>query len=485
MESKNTPLIPKFSGETSLVVPEMLARCSTKEARLCLDYETALKLMLLPLGITKQHGREILTLSSSGPCTQELISAARFAAGKEVAIVYTRCADIKHAIFVAYQGDVENLSKQALKLKSISPANSPALPSDFRKVKGDENRFLTALIDYAIARRASDIHLIPRRDGSLVKLRVAGKLYSHEAPLGDKKIHQTLINRIKVLSNLDTSQHQKPLDGSFEVPLPDSISSIRVSIIPTIHGEKAVLRLLSFQEIPALDEIGFEKNILAELKSALNRHSGLIFFCGPTGSGKSTSLYSALQTLTGNGKNVVTLEDPVECIVDGASQTSLNQKTGLDYCTGLKAVMRQDPDAILLGEIRDQQSANQAIQAALTGHLILSTIHGGDPHEALKRLKNFGISDEELDIVSLIITQRLFKKLCQKCKVIDLFASNALGATIVKPAGCAECDHSGFDGVVLASGALITQKEDILLDKSMRELLEKGFICMQQYTEFK
>jgi general secretion pathway protein E len=283
-------------------------------------------------------------------------------------------------------------------------------------------------------------------------------------------VHRQLISRIKVLCSLDTATQAKPQEGAFVIPVQSHKVYLRISIFPTTFGEKAVMRLLGSCGLKTLDTLGLPQNVLAFLQNTLPVRDGAIIFVGATGSGKSTSLYAALDYLRQTNRNLVTIEDPVELNIPGIAQTSLDYKQGLSYPAALRAVLRQDPDVIMLGEIRDSESAETAFQAALTGHLILSTVHARNVFEAFMRLSTLNVDSFTLSqALRLVVAQRLLPALCRPCKVFDLKGSNQLGFEVYKAAGCPACEHSGYSGQVLAAEAL-------LIDDTLRtELAQKNF----------
>jgi general secretion pathway protein E len=224
-----------------------------------------------------------------------------------------------------------------------------------------------------------------------------------------------------------------------------------VSILPTVHGEKVVLRLIATQSLATLEALGLSEAALSYFNTYLDRSEGLILLSGSTGSGKTTTLYAALSQLSKRNLNIVAVEDPVEYYVTGVTQTAIDERIGLTYPTVLRAILRQDPDVVLIGEIRDNESAQIAIQAAMTGHLMLSTVHARSAAEVVTRLRFLGVDPLSLvQALQLSVNQKLFPKLCQQCKVIDLAASRTFGADVYKAVGCPRCSHTGASGQIPA-----------------------------------
>jgi len=433
-----------------------LSRCSSQEARQKVSFERASELSVLPLGLMKLYNRTVL-IAASPSQDIELEQKLKFLAGTDVKLVPTDAAIICEAIFLAYQGDDSNITNAATSLRSSALPPDTLSPSKilFRSYKEGPAGFVTTLIDYAIAQEASDIHLIPRIDGSFVKLRRRGLLSAHPEPLCPPQLHKQLINRLKVLAGLDIAQSNIPQDGSFDVPVAGKSAHVRLSIMPTIHGEKAVLRIFGARSLVGLDELGYERRTMQMLQSFFEKQDGALFIAGPTGCGKSTSLYALANYFASQNLNCVSVEDPVELYLDRITQTSINSDLGLDYASGLKAVLRQDPDVIMIGEIRDSDSAQVALQAAITGHIILSSVHARNPFEVLLRLKNFNLDALTISQgLSLIICQMLLPELCEECKVIDLEPTNHFSKSIYKEVGCAACDYTGFSAVFPVTRAL-------------------------------
>ena len=500
-----TPLV-RPSGKSGYNA-KSLSACSTAEARRVLDFEHALKLRALPLGIIKLFDQNLITFAVPSDCSADTQSALKFAAGCKVKLLAVGNEILDDAIFQAYHGDEQMLQSKLTRLHAAEPLPNPlngGFALEFRPRRGETATFLAALVDYAISRGASDIHLVPAETGSCVKLRIDGNLLEHQGPICSLPLHQQLITRIKVLSSLDVTRKSAPQDGSFQVPISNRQVNVRVSIMPTIHGEKAVLRLLGCEGLLTLSSLGFDQKIFAFIKAFLQRSEGATLLAGPTGSGKTTTMYAFLQELREKNLSLVTIEDPVEIHLEGAAQTGLSEKTGLTYAACLRSVLRQDPDVILLGEIRDEESAKIAVQAALSGHLLLSTVHARNVPEIFLRLKSLDIDPLSIaQAVNLLICQHLLPRLCPSCKVIHLSNTNQFGFEVFQPVGCARCGYSGYQSRVLAAEALWLDSRlsralangqvpyhEILkhthgeyhapLHGSLQELLKKGEISLEQ-----
>ncbi|MDI6716993.1 MAG: ATPase, T2SS/T4P/T4SS family [Actinomycetota bacterium] len=316
-------------------------------------------------------------------------------------------------------------------------------------------RLVNMLIKRAIDDRASDIHIEPEEDRLEIRNRIDGIL--HAVMTVPKNMHAGVVSRLKVMAELDISEKRIPQDGRFTINIGDKGVDVRISTMPTIYGEKVVLRILEKKaSLVNLDRLGFDNSDLQKFRRMINRPYGMILVSGPTGSGKTTTLYAGLNSVTSVEKNVVTIEDPVEYRLRLANQVQVNPKAGLTFANGLRAIVRQDPDIIMVGEIRDRETAEIAIHAALSGHLVFSTIHTNDAPSTAVRFVEMGI--EPFMIASAIlgvVSQRLVRLLCEHCKVPyrpapELLAQLGLpeisNPLLYKAQGCLECKGSGYKG---------------------------------------
>jgi general secretion pathway protein E len=313
-------------------------------------------------------------------------------------------------------------------------------------------RLLNALLQQAVKERASDIHIEPYEKELEVRIRVDGVLRKILSP--PKIIQDALISRVKIMANLDIAEKRLPQDGRIRLLIGGRDIDIRVSIIPTTYGERAVLRLLDrMQGILGLWEVGLSKDDEKRLEALLTRTNGILLVTGPTGSGKTTTLYAALNRIHSEEKNIITVEDPVEYQLKGIGQINVNPKIGLTFASGLRSILRQDPDVIMVGEIRDYETAEIAIQASLTGHLVLSTLHTNDAASAITRLIDMGV-EPFLVASSLagVLAQRLVRLICPHCKeeykpssVESSYFKNP-PESLWKGAGCEKCNFKGYLG---------------------------------------
>jgi general secretion pathway protein E len=301
-------------------------------------------------------------------------------------------------------------------------------------------RMINALLTQSLREGASDIHIEPFEQTSVVRFRIDGALRDVVRPR--KAIHASLISRIKIMSQLDIAEKRLPQDGRITLRIGGKPVDVRVSTLPTGHGERAVLRLLD-KEAGKLDlsHLGMSPRLLPQFDRMINQPHGIVLVTGPTGSGKTTTLYAALSRLNATTTNILTVEDPIEYDLQGVGQTQVNARIDMSFAKALRAILRQDPDVIMIGEIRDLETAQIAVQASLTGHLVLATLHTNDAAAAVTRLLDMGIEPFLLSSSLLgVMAQRLVRKLCEHCKQAD--------GPHWKAVGCEKCGHTGYQGRV-------------------------------------
>ena len=316
-------------------------------------------------------------------------------------------------------------------------------------------RLVNSILSQSVREGASDIHISPEKESVQVRFRVDGKL--HEVPAPPKSMFLPIISRLKILSNMDIAISRIPQDGRFTVKMKNKDINIRVSTIPSIYGENMVLRLLdTSSSMYSLEKLGMNERDRKRLESMISRPHGMILSTGPTGSGKSTSLYSILRKVNQPDINIITIEDPVEYRIEKIRQVQLNRKAGMTFASGLRSILRQDPDVIMVGEIRDSETANIAVQAALTGHRVLSTLHTNDSPGAITRFIDMGV--EPFLVASVMIVsfaQRLVRKVCPSCKATYRPTREALkfwrldqveNANFQQGRGCFNCMQTGYKG---------------------------------------
>ena len=324
-------------------------------------------------------------------------------------------------------------------------------------------RMINALFAQAARDGASDIHIEPFETHSVVRYRVDGTLRDVVSPR--KALHAALISRVKIMAHLDIAEKRLPQDGRIALRVGGRPIDVRVSTLPTGHGERAVLRLLDKEAGRLqLERLGMSPGVLGQLDRLIRQPHGIVLVTGPTGSGKTTTLYAALSRLDASTSNILTVEDPIEYDLAGISQTQVNAKIDMSFALALRAILRQDPDVIMIGEIRDLETAQIAVQASLTGHLVLATLHTNDSVSAVTRLTDMGVEPFLLASSLLgVLAQRLVRKLCPACKAPSMLD----GAQVFHPVGCEACNHTGYSG---RSGI----HELFTVDDEARRLIHEG-----------
>lgn len=317
-------------------------------------------------------------------------------------------------------------------------------------------KLVNLLIIQAVKERASDIHIEPDEQKLRVRYRVNGVLKEQIAP--PPSLHASIVSRIKVMSQMDVSERRTPQDGRFVVTVGGSDVDVRASTLPTIHGEKVVLRVLDRRNlVTGLEHLGFDAQSACGFSQVIRKPEGLVLITGPTGSGKTTTLYAALTAIRTVEKNIITIEDPVEYSLSLINQVQINEKAGLTFASALRSILRQNPDVIMVGEIRDTETAQMAVRSALTGHLVLSTVHTNDAAGAVARLLDMGVENYLLASCLLgVLAQRLVRTICPKCRtqeslpeaMIDQIGPGVIGKenSFFVGAGCEECGGTGYQG---------------------------------------
>lgn len=371
----------------------------------------------------------------------------------------------------------------------------------YKVLIGKEEKLLELLLSKAIFERASDIHLEPIREEVFIRIRIDGVL----VPFCKIKIeeYQKLISKIKIIGNMDITEKRRPQDGKAFIKIEGKDYDLRLSTIPIVYGEKLVVRILYGEifehDISQININNYQREKLNRMISAKN---GLVLINGPTGSGKSTTLYSILKEINKKEINITTLEDPVEVLIEGINQVALNRKADITFSTGLRSILRQDPDVIMIGEIRDEETANMAVTASLTGHKVYSTIHTKTPKEVYFRLEDMGVKSYLIrDSLIGIISQRLVRVLCSNCKEFDVDINfNNKKISIYKSNGCNHCNYSGYKGRKSVSSVVyIDEKVKKIISNIYQEikelsndemivnlyyLLENGYISYIDYNNF-
>lgn len=410
------------------------------------------------LALFKVHSH--LTVAMAEPQNLEAIDLLEETTGLEIRPVLTLRSSIERLLPRCYEEDFKvdavtaDLDETAIELKS----DEVYFDTDSIQVLADGSpviNLVNYLIVQAVRQGASDIHIEPSQLTSLIRFRVDGRLREILKPRRD--LHPAVVSRIKVMAKLDIAEQRKSQDGRFHVRVDDREVDLRVSSLPTVLGEKIVMRILDRSSVTFdLDRLGVPPVQLKSLRNILQRPHGLVLVTGPTGSGKTTSLYSAVETVKHSGCNIVTVEDPVEYQLDLVNQVQVNAARQVTFASALRSILRQDPDIILIGEIRDAETAEIAVQAALTGHLVLSTLHTNDTASTVTRLRDMGIAPFKIAAsLAGVIAQRLVRKVCPKCRTSyypSQEQAQLVGYETVpnqpfkRGEGCSSCFDTGYTG---------------------------------------
>jgi type IV pilus assembly protein PilB len=441
------------------------------------------------VAIGEEDNRIIVAMAD--PLNVVAIDTIELKIKRQVKVVISSANAIVAAIEAIYHGsDVEEQRLRDLvetAVDSEQDKDSDLLIEDISEEAVDNTaaaskapviRFVDLLLSQATKSRASDIHIEPQERSMSVRMRVDGRLREMVPPA--RKMQAAVITRIKILSKMDIAERRLPQDGRFKMKASGRAIDVRVSAIPTIYGEKIVMRILDAAAVNHnIEEIGFEPDLLRRFKMILKQPHGIIVVTGPTGSGKSTTLYSALSYLKDPTKNITTVEDPVEYRLAGINQIQVKPEIDLTFASCLRAILRQDPDIVLIGEIRDKETMEIAIQASLTGHLVLSTFHTNDAPSAISRFCFMGLERYLLaSTLDLIIAQRLVRRICEKCqepvqhneevlKRLKIKPEEASRITFYKGKGCTACGNTGYKG-------RLPVFEFVVLDNDIREAIVRG-----------
>ena len=461
--------------------------------------DAAFGLLPLPL-LRKRHlfpfalSGSVLDVAVSDPTDLAAVDEIRFMTGHDVRTVLARPSAIRAIL--------ENRSGGAIPRNAAPPRETPANGRAAGSAEAAGDTTVVALVDSlmkdAVARGASDIHVEPYDDSVRVRFRIDGILQEVMTPPHEMK--QALTSRIKVMAGLDIAEHRLPQDGRLKLAAAGGEVDVRVSVLPTRFGEKAVLRLLQRSElVTSLDRLGLESGDRQSFVEAMSKPAGMILLTGPTGSGKSTTLYGMLSELNQPGVNISTAEDPVEYHLAGVNQVQTHGEIGLTFAACLRAFLRQDPDILMVGEIRDTETARIAINAALTGHLVLTTLHTNDAPSSVHRLLDMGVEPYLIvSAITMVAAQRLLRRVCDACKERAALHSGLVTAPRRQMeevrdvdgfhgSGCPECHHTGYRGRV-AVYEVMTLTDDlrrmILRGGSAAEIkaaaMEKGMRTLRQ-----
>ena len=435
---------------------------------------------LIPIGISRGK----LMVAMSDPLDMIAADDIRITTGLEIDVAISSKNDIKKAINQYY--DSTELAEKAVE-EFKSQANFQEIVDEVEDediVNAPMVRLVNTVISQAVRSRASDIHIEPFEKNVRIRYRVDGELKEVMSPA--KSTHSALVTRIKIMGKMDISEKRIPQDGRVETIIENHAIDMRISVLPTVYGEKIVIRLLDRNAIiVGKEELGFTAHNLDLFDKIIKAPEGIILLTGPTGSGKTTTLYTILKELNQINKNIITVEDPVEYRLHGVNQVQVNAKAGLTFASGLRSILRQDPDIVMVGEIRDAETAQIATRAAITGHLVLSTLHTNDTASSISRLIDMGIETYMVSSsVVGIIAQRLVKKICTKCKESYEATKEELHflgtdepVTLHKGKGCNACSGTGYSGRTAIHEVLVMDREIRNLineKKSIDEIKDKA-----------
>ncbi len=491
---------------------------------LCLDDISAIDVKIarmLPETIAKrfcvvvigEEGKKVV-VAMADPLNVIEIDTISLKISRQIKVVISSGSKINQAIEEIYHGsdvqeqslrDIVDLEVEAEIAQGDEFVNDESV-SEEEAGQAPVIRFVDLLLSHAVKSRASDIHIEPQEHSMDIRMRIDGVLHDVVPPA--RSMQAAVITRIKILSEMDIAERRLPQDGRFKIKTSGRGIDVRVSVIPVIYGEKAVLRILDASAVDLdLNKLGFEPNLLNDFKTILSQPNGIIIVTGPTGSGKSTTLYSVLNYLKDPTKNITTVEDPVEYRLEGINQIQIRPEIDLDFGKSLRAILRQDPDIVLIGEIRDKETVDIAIKASLTGHLVLSTFHTNDAPSAISRLVYMGVEPYLLgSALRMVLAQRLVRRICESCKEPITLSDEVLSRLGIDPRrahsakfyhgkGCKACGDTGYMGRLpifefliidedirqtLYTGGNEAQIRQITRDKGYGGLLESGVSKMLQ-----
>ena len=449
---------------------------------------------------TLQDGVPLLARRAGVPL--EAILEARRVVGRPISLKDVEASEFESLMAQIYaQGDLSETAETALGEDADLNALADNLPRTSDLLDSDDDapviKLINGILQEAIKTRASDIHIEPYEKRLAVRFRIDGAL--RDTLMLSARLSSVLVSRVKVMAKLDIAKKRVPQDGRFSLNLGERAVDVRVSTLPSQHGERVVMRILEkTSSLLNLSDLGMAEDELADFEKALQRPNGIILVTGPTGSGKTTTLYASLTKLNDGSRNILTVEDPVEYALDGIGQTQVNNQVGMSFAAGLRAILRQDPDVVMVGEIRDPETAEIAVQASLTGHLVLSTVHTNSAIAAITRMRDMGIEPFLLaSTITAIAAQRLVRRLCEDCREPHKPSANELAdlglpvktrQKFFRAVGCPVCHNIGYTGrlalyeIVVMDDALRGMIHDSAREidmaahafKSRRTLLQSG-----------
>ncbi|MBI1919224.1 Flp pilus assembly complex ATPase component TadA [Candidatus Microgenomates bacterium] len=476
------------------------ARAVNPAALALVPEPVAKRFTILPFDFDKKTNT--LSVAMANPEDLATVEFLKQRSAAQVVVYAASPDELRQMIDQHYAQDIISEVKEAVKETEVEPGTKTITQTDLAQIikEAPIARIVSTVLEYAIKSRASDVHIEPMEGRTRVRYRIDGIL--HEKLSLPKGIHDALVSRIKILSGMKIDEHRIPQDGRFNFKMPEEEVDLRISVLPSVLGEKIVMRLLKKSGgVPSLPELGLNGISLKNLETAILRPHGIIIVCGPTGSGKTTTLYSVLNKLNTTKVNILTLEDPVEYRIAGVNQVQINPAVGLTFATGLRSFLRQDPNIILVGEIRDRETTDLAIQAALTGHLVFSTLHTSNASGALPRLLDLGAETFLLaSTMNAVVGQRIVRKMCTACReqyeipesmrqdirnvLGPLLPSNKTIDKLWRGRGCDECNNTGYLGRVGIFEVLpMTEKiARMVLERADAGSVEKEAVAQSMIT---
>ena len=447
-----------------------------------LPEDVAKRFCLVPIG----EEEDKIIVAMADPLDVIAIDTIALKTKRQIEVVIGSSSEIRRAIEMIYHGsDIEEQHLRDLVEIEIGKEEEPSpeeteedIENGLAATKAPVIRFVDLLLSQAVKSRASDIHVEPQEKSMMVRMRIDGILRNMVPPA--RRMQPAILTRIKIISDMDIAERRLPQDGRFKMKTAGRNIDVRVSAIPTIYGEKIVMRILDASAVSHdIAQLGFDPKLFQEFKNILSQPHGIIIVTGPTGSGKSTTLYSSLNYLKDPTKNITTVEDPVEYRLAGINQIQIKSAIKLDFASCLRAILRQDPDIVLIGEIRDKETVDIAIKASLTGHLVLSTFHTNDAPSAISRLVYMGVEPYLLaSTLNLVIAQRLVRRICDRCKEqvelsaeilkrLNISEQQAKDNVFYQGQGCKICGGTGYLG-------RLPIFEFLVMERDMREALIAG-----------
>ncbi len=449
--------------------------------------------------IPVEYTNNILTIALTDPLDTQVIDGINLIVQCKVKTVLACEKDILEAIRKYYGVGAETIEQimEETEMSQMSADNVEEL--DEEGSEASISKFVNQILLEAYKDRATDIHIEPYEKELAVRYRIDGTLYDAKVPSNIRYFMETISSRIKIMANLSIAEKRLPQDGRFKVKVKDINLDLRVSFLPTPFGESIVIRILNTTQLYSLEEIGLSQSELTLLEGLIKKPHGIIFLTGPTGSGKTTTLYSCLSRINDIERKIITIEDPIEYQIRGITQTQTHASIGFNFKEGLRSILRHDPDVIMVGEVRDLETAEIAIQVALTGHLVFSTLHTNDAASGITRLLDMGLDAYLISSsVQCFIAQRLVRLLCPECKVVTPVTPEIMkefgrdvkdveNITIYKEQGCERCNHTGFHGRQSIYEFLIISDEirDMIMSRETasqikQKAIEKGMQTLRQ-----